>query len=277
MRFAVCNEMFKGWPHPRVATTSARLGYHGVEIAPFTLSSDPVSLTASERRELQRVFGSAGLEIIGLHWLLAGTTGMSINSPDSAVRDRTAGHLVRLAGLCRDLGGGVMVFGSPQQRSVGPGGDHAAALDRTVALFRAIAPRFADAGVVLCFEPLGPTDTDFINKMAEGVALVESVNHPAFKLHLDVKAMCGSESKPVPDVIREEGGRYLRHFHANDPNLLGPGMDDYDFAPVATALREIGYDRWVSVETFVEGPGPEETARRSIMTLKRTIGGEYAG
>jgi sugar phosphate isomerase/epimerase len=276
MRFAVCNEMFKDWPHEDTASAIAGFGYQGVELAPFTLGPDPASLPSDERRRLRGVFESAGLKIVGLHWLLAGTTGLSITSPDPAVLGRTGEHLNRLAGLCRDLGGEVMVFGSPNQRSVGPGGDRAAAREHAIGLFREIAPRAAGEGVVICFEPLAPNDTDFINTMAEGVVLVESVGHKAFQLHLDVKAMCGAETKPPADVIREEGGRHLRHFHANDPNLLGPGMGDFDFAPVAAALLEVGYDRWVSVETFVDGPGPEEIARQSIMTLKRTIGGDHA-
>jgi sugar phosphate isomerase/epimerase len=276
MRFAICNEMFKGWPHDRVARTVATLGYHGVELAPFTLSADPVSLSPTERRDLKAVFSAAGLEIMGLHWLLAGTTGMSITQSDPAVQERTEQHMERLIGLSHDLGAGVMVFGSPQQRTVGEGNDPAAARERVVGMFRRLAPIADSAGVVICFEPLTPRETDFITTMTEGVALVEAVGHVAFQLHLDVKAMCGGESRPAPDVIRKEGGRHLRHFHANDPNLLGPGMGDYDFAPVAAALRDIGYDRWVSVETFVDGPGPEEIARQSIITLKRTLGGDHA-
>ena len=273
MRFAVCNEMFKDWPHGRVAEKVASCGYEGVEIAPFTLGSAPASTTSAERKEVRRAFEGAGLKIIGLHWLLAGTEGLSITSPDQAVLRRTAAHLLALIALCRDLGGELMVFGSPNQRNLAPGADPAAARHRVVKLFKELAPAAQDAGIVICFEPLTPKETNFINTMAEGVALVEAVGHPAFKLHLDVKAMSGSESKPPADVIREEGGRHLHHFHANDPNMLGPGMGDLDFAPVAEALKAVRYDRWVSVETFADGPGPEEIARRSISTLMNTIGG----
>ena len=59
----------------------------------------------------------AGLEIIGLHWLLAKTEGFYLTSPDPTVRRHTAEYLQALAELCADLGGKVMVLGSPQQRN----------------------------------------------------------------------------------------------------------------------------------------------------------------
>ncbi len=268
MRFAICNEMFKGWDHPKVATTIAAIGYTGVELAPFTLGDAPDKLPASAIRTVRAAFNDAGVEVVGLHWLLAKTEGLSITSPDDATLGRTADYLRALIRLARDLGATVMVFGSPAQRSLKPGWDPAAAFDRVTWLFKDLALAAAGAGVTICFEPLTTKETNFINTCAEGVRLVEAVDHPAFKLHLDVKAMSGAETRPPADILRAEGGKHLRHFHANDPNLLGPGMGDVPHAPIGTALLEIGYKGWVSVETFADGPGPEALARRSMDTLK---------
>lgn len=269
MRPAICNEMFKGWPHGRIARFAADLGYEGVELAPFTFEGDPVRLPREARRALRAAYEDAGLAVVGLHWLLAGTEGLSITSEDDGVLARTAEHLKRLTRLCGDLGGEVLVFGSPKQRSLAPGQDPMHARERVVWLFKDLALAASDAGVVFCFEPLGPAETNFINTMREGVRLVEDVDHPAVQLHLDVKAMVSAEGRPPAEVIREEGGRRLRHFHANDANQLGPGMGEVDQAPISAALKAVGYNRWVSVETFAEGPGPEEIARRSLDCLRR--------
>lgn len=271
MMYAICNEMFEGWAHADVARAVSGLGYRGIEIAPFTLGPSPAELPGPERDGIRGAFASRGIEIVGLHWLLKNVEGVSLTSPDDGTLARTAGYMRKLIELCRDLNGTVMVVGSPQQRLIAPGQDPEDAWARATRLFREVAPLAGDAGITICFEPLTAKETNFVNTMAEGVRLVERVGHPAFRLHLDVKAMAGAEAKPPADVIREEGGRHLRHFHANDTNLLGPGMGETDFDPIAGALKDVGYNRWISVETFTPGPGPEETARRSIATMRRAF------
>ncbi len=277
MKLAICNEMFKGWEHARIARFCAGLGYEGAELAPFTFGTSPVAMTKEQQRALRGAYEDAGLPVIGLHWLLAGTEGLSITTEDDTALARTAEYMKQLTRLCGALGGEVMVFGSPKQRSLEPGQDAAAAFARVVWLFKDLALAASDVGVTLCFEPLGPAETNFINTMREGVSLVEAVDHPNVRLHLDVKAMTAAEVRPPAEVIREEGGRHLRHFHANDANLLGPGMGDVEQAPIGAALRAVGYNRWVSVETFTEGPGPEEIARRSLAELRRAYQEESNG
>ena len=62
-----------------------------------------------------------GLETIGLHWLLAKTEGYYLTTPDEAIRKRTGDYLIALAEATRDLGGSLMVLGSPKQRDLLPG------------------------------------------------------------------------------------------------------------------------------------------------------------
>jgi sugar phosphate isomerase/epimerase len=60
----------------------------------------------------------------------------------------------------------------------------------------------------------------------------------------------------------------IGHFHVNDANLYGPGMGDVDYAPIAEAVRDVGYDRWLSVEVFKYDPDPETIAQKSIDYLR---------
>src|SRR6185503_12479257 len=123
--------------------------------------------------------------------------------------------------------------------------------------------------VTICFEPLAPAETSFINTAAEAIEFIKPFNSPAFKIILDVKAMC-SEAKPIPQIIHESASHFA-HFHANDKNLKGPGFGDVDFKPIAAALRDVDYNGYVSVEVFKFEEGPEVIAGRSIDYLKRTF------
>jgi sugar phosphate isomerase/epimerase len=270
MRFAICNELFEGWAFDEMCRFSKKAGYEGVEVAPFTLAPRITDVTSGRRAELRAQAADAGIEIIGLHWLLAGTEGLYLTSPDTGVRARTADYIVHLAEATRDLGGSLMVFGSPKQRSLLPGVSADQAFDWAAQTFRRVMPAVADCGVTVCMEPLSPVETNFINTCAEGASLISAVDHPNFALHLDVKAM-SSESTPVVDLIRAYGAA-AAHFHANDANRRGPGFGDVDFVPIFQALRDSGYGGWVSVEVFDYKPDPETIAVQSAAYMQQSVG-----
>jgi sugar phosphate isomerase/epimerase len=266
MRYAICNELFEGWEHPRVCRFVAELGYTGLEIAPFTLAARPTEVRPEARRLLRRQAEDAGLTILGLHWLLARTEGLHVTSPDESVRRRTAEYLGELIRLCRDLGGDLLVFGSPAQRRVPAGVTKAAADDYAAETFGLVLPVLADCGVRLCLEPLTSAETDWINTAEEAVRFLDRFRHPNLMLHLDVKAM-SSEGPPVSELIRRYAPR-CGHFHANDPNKRGPGFGETDFVPILEALRTSGYTGWVSVEVFDFTPDPETIAHESLRYLR---------
>lgn len=269
MRFAMCNELYENWAFDDVCQFLKKSGYEGVEVAPFTVAPRITDLTSARRSELRQQATDAGIEIIGLHWLLAGTEGFHLTSSDATIRSNTAEYIGALAEAARDLGGHLMVFGSPKQRSLWPGVSRQQAFDWAAELFRRAMPRVADSGITICMEPLSPAETDFINTCAEAKELIDAVDHPNFRLHLDVKAMC-SESTPVTQLIRQYGP-IAHHFHANDANRRGPGFGEVDFVPIFQALRESGYTRWVSVEVFDYKPDPETITTQSIEYMQRSF------
>ena len=266
MKYAICNETFQGWDHVRVCDRTAELGYTGLEVAPFTLAPKITDVTPARRIELRRQAESAGLTIIGLHWLLAKTEGFHLTSNNPDVRRRTGEYLADLARAAADLGGDILVLGSPLQRNIPKGHTRQQADDFALDTLGHCLSALDAAKVFLCLEPLTPAETDYMNTAADAVTLIDRLGHPNVKLHLDVKAMA-AESAPRADVIRANAA-HTKHFHANDTNLRGPGTGETDFRPIFAALNETGYDGWVSVEVFDYTPDPDTIARESIAYMR---------
>ncbi len=196
MKLSICNELFDGWPWDRLCDFVRELGYQGLEVAPFTLAERAEEISAARRRELRRSAETRGIAVVGLHWLLVKPAGLHITHPDPDIRRRTADYFVELVQLCADLGGAVLVIGSPKQRNLLPG---VAASRPSTSRARYSAPLWTAErlGVTLAFEALSPADTNFINTAAEAIELADRIAHPNFSVNLDVKAM-SSEPRSVP-------------------------------------------------------------------------------
>ncbi len=266
MKYAICNETFEGWDHGRVCNRIAELGYTGLEIAPYTLARRIQDVSPAQRSELRSIANSAGIRIIGLHWLLAKTDGFHLTSTDPAIRKRTGEYLADLAHAAADLDGDVLVLGSPAQRNLPAGMTAPEGLANAIDTLTHCLPALERDRVTLCLEPLTPAETNFMTSAAEAVALARALDHPYVRLHLDVKAM-SAETAPPAEVIRANRD-YLHHFHANDPNKRGPGFGSTDFKPIFTALADVRYSGWVSVEVFDYTPDPETIARESIRYMR---------
>jgi sugar phosphate isomerase/epimerase len=269
VKFSICNELFEGWPIEDVFRTAAEIGYDGVEIAPFTLAESVCDVTHEQRREIVQLAKNNGIEIVGLHWVLVKPPGLYLNHPDEAIRKRTRDYLDALIRFCADLGGKVVVFGSPKQRSVHEELTFQQAWDYALETFVHISETARQEGVYFCIEPLSPKETDFINTMADALRMVREVNNPYFQTMIDVKALT-SEGRPLPEIIRE-GRECIRHVHANEPDGRGPGTGNTDFHQISVALEEIGYCGYVSVEVFDFKPDPILIAKNSLAHLKKAF------
>ena len=269
MKFGICNEIFQNWSLDDAFAYAAKAGYDCIEIAPFTIAKSVTEISAAERQRIKDLAARTGIGISGIHWVLVQTEGLHLTHPEPETRAPTSRYFIDLVDFCADLGGTRIIVGSPKQRSLQPEVSYEQAWEHATNVFRDSVKRAEQRGVVICFEPLAPSETDFVNTAAEGIRFAAQFNSPAMSIILDVKAM-SSEGKPVPEIIRDSAGKF-EYFHANDPNLKGPGFGDTDFKPIAAALREAGYDGVVSVEVFKFEEGAETIASRSIEYLRQTF------
>lgn len=269
MKFAICQEVFENWEWERQCKFIAEVGYTGIEAAPFTLAKRINEVSPERRQTLRKQAAEHGLQIIGLHWLLAKTEGLHLTNDDPAIRKATIEYVIELGNACADLGGTILVFGSPLQRNLADGVTFEQGLDRAAVIFRSVMPKLAERNVTICMEPLTSKETNFITSCGDAMQLIERVGHPNFVLHQDVKAML-SEKDSIPTLIHRHAG-HVGHFHVNDSNLLGPGMGETDFAPIFRALLDVKYSGWVSVEVFDYKPGAEKIARDSFNYMQETL------
>ena len=268
MKFAICNETFQGWNWERTCRFVAETGYDAIEIAPFTLAEDVRTLNAEDRARIRQTAADSGLDIVGLHWLLVSPKGLSATSSDEAVRQATSDYLLALVEFCGDVGGKIMVFGSPAQRRIAQGESRETAADRFIQGVRPALDRGEQQGITICLEPLPAPESNFLLTLAEARDLIQRLNHPAARTIFDVKS-ASSEGRPLPQLI-QEFSPLIAHVHANDSNRRGPGFGDTDFTPILSTLRETDYAGYVSVEVFDYSPDPETIARESLRYLRES-------
>jgi len=270
LRFAVCNEIFAGWDLAKTAAAVRRAGYQGLELAPFTLGQDPASLPASSRQEARRILAQEGLEFAGLHWLLASPPGLHMTAPDAELRRNSWDYLRRLIDLCADLGGGVLVFGSPRQRSATGGLSPQEATAHLVDGLAETAPYAAERGCCLLIEALSPDQTDVVTSLEEAAAIVRRIHHPGLATMFDTHNAV-AEKEPHAALV-EKYFDLIRHVHLNEMDGAAPGTGGYDFRPVLETLRRLGYRGWVSLEIFGKSEDPEGLTARSLRYLRQFAG-----
>ena len=201
MRIVLCNEVIAPMPLPKQCEYAAKLGYDGLEIAPYTLSEEPHRMGAAQIAAARTAAEDAGIAIAGLHWLLVKPAGLSISTRDGAVRKRTLDVMRAFVDQCAELGGRYLVHGSPHQRRIDPGDTRAAATARAQETFAAVAERAAKAGVVYCIEPLAAEQTPLINTLEEAARLVEEIASPHVRSMLDCSAAGRMEKESLAALI----------------------------------------------------------------------------
>ena len=270
MKFAVCNEIFTGKSWEEICRFAAETGFDGLEIASITFEEKVTDITAETRASIKKAAADNGLEVAALHMLMSPPSlGMHINSPDAAVREKTVDYLKEIITFAADVGAGKMIYGSPFSRNVAEGTTYRQARDYMKEGLLAALDLAAEKNIVLCVEPLPADCTDLFTTVESAAAFVFDVDHPNFGLMVDCKAM-SSEVRPIEKTIRLFGP-YIKHVHANDANSQAPGFGRVDYVEILKALKDVGYDDYVSLEPFRYVPDAETVVPVSLKYLKSCI------
>ena len=269
-RHSICNEAFEGWKFADACKAIRKAGYTGIEIAPFTLAERPADVTAEQRREYSGIIRSEGLEFVGLHWLMVSPKGLHVTTPDLELRKRSWEHIGGLIDLCADLGpNGVMVFGSPKQRSTTGGLTRAEATRNYVDGLASVASHALERGVTVLVEALPADQADVVLTLEEAAGIVEEIASPAIQTMFDVHNAI-DEHDPHDALIDRYYDR-IRHVHVNELDGKHCGAGNYDFKPIFAMLRKRNYTGWISLEAFDFTPGAEKLANESLRHLESQI------
>ncbi|MFH1825165.1 MAG: sugar phosphate isomerase/epimerase family protein [Candidatus Firestonebacteria bacterium] len=266
IKYGLCSEIFKEWEWEKTCKYVSKIGYHGIEIAPFVFAESVTQIDSKKRKEIKDISKKYNLEITGLHWLLTSPKGLYITTIDSDLREKTKNYFFELIKFCSDLGGRIMVIGSPKQRNIPEDMTYEEAWKISKDFFNDCSKIAKKESVYLCLEPLPIDETNIFTTVEEVVKFVKEINHPNFKMIVDVKSM-SAEGKPISALIKSAKD-FVLHIHANDSNRRGPGFGNTDFIPIAKALKDINYNGYLSVEVFDFTPNPETIAEKSLEYLK---------
>ncbi len=272
-RYAMCNESMAelSWAEQCQIVSSA--GYKGIEIAAFTLVIEGVGeISPTRRKEMVSVMRSVGIECAGLHWLLAPPPkGLHFTTPDAAVAKKTIAYFNELIDFCGDLDGSYMIFGSPKQRntkniSIEEAKKHFAENLVTV------ADHAQHRDIKILIEPLGKRTTDVVNTLEEAQKLAKQVNHPAIQIMFDFSNTV--DETDSFDVLLRKYYKYIHHIHVQEMSgkYLGTGTAVNDYVKAFQALKDLRYDKWISLEVFDFSPGGKTIAEESMRTLKQIEG-----
>jgi sugar phosphate isomerase/epimerase len=269
-KHAICNEVYEKRPFAETCKSIRAAGYQGIEIAPFTLAEDPASIPAATRREYSAAIESEGLRFAGLHWLLVSPKGLHVTTPDKALRDRSWEYVRKLVDLCADLGPrGVMVFGSPKQRSSTGGLAPADAARLLTDGLAGLAPHALDRGVTILIEALPNTESDVVTSLDEAARIVRAIGSEAVRTMFDChNAM--NETEPH-SVLVDRHFDVIRHVHINETDGRHPGTGAYDYRAVLEVLARRGYRGWLSLEVFDFSAGADKIAADSLRYMESEI------
>ena len=266
---SVCNETFEGWSFADACRGARKAGFTGLEIAPFTLSDDPATLSPARRAELKSTLAGEGLTLVGFHWLLKTPAGLHVTTPDEALRTRSWEYVRKLIDLCADLGdGGILVFGSGKSRSMTGGATREEALARFEEGMAGVAPHAEARGVSFALEPLAPRFSGILNTVDETTAMVRKIGSPAVQTMIDCRQTASLEGSVDAATVILQHHEHIKHVHINETDGRHPGTGDFPFDRVLAALRKVEYRGWVSLEVFNFEAGGESIARETVRFIR---------
>lgn len=266
MKLSVSNIALPAYDHADYFPQLEEMGFTGVEVAPSRAWRETwAALKSAEVSKYRKSVEDAGLTVVGLHSLFFDHPELGLFR-GLEVSQLTLDYLVHLSGVCRDLGGKTLIFGSPTARRRG-NLSLVKAEAEIIDFFGTLCGKISHHGTCFCLEPLAADESDFINSAGDAIRIANVVNNQAFQVQLDAKALTAAGE--VNQDIFSQARLKLVHYHASEPRLgvLGSGAVDHE--KIASLLRSVNYNGYVSLEQrMLDINEPLNAIRISVAIMK---------
>ncbi len=230
----------------------AEAGVDGIEIPVF----DPAGVDAAAVRSALEQYE------FGCTFCSVNPEGMNPIDDDVAVRAKTLEHWRTVITLAAEIGAEAVA--GPTYSPVGylPGRRRTEdEWKRAVEMHQALGPVLDDAGIEMAVEPINRFETFFLNTADDAARFAAEVDHPRIGILLDT-FHSNIEDKSVAAAYRTCGS-HLKHVHTCENDRGTPGSGHIDWCEVLRTLKEMGYDRWMTIESF-NANMPELSAATAI-------------
>ena len=241
---------------------AAAVGYDAMELH----IQDSAQL---DRPRLKDLFNRSGITLCAIGTAPAYTEDhLFLSSEDASVRQQAIKRIQDHIVTARDYPGAVVIIGLVKGLTRDCS-SREACLKNLAESMRVLVDDAAGEKVVLVFEAINRYESDLFNTIAETTAFIDKFDSPWMKLHIDTFHM-NIEETDIAAAIREAKGK-IGHVHIADSDRWYAGHGHYNFKETVRTLREIDYDRALSVESYMF-PDSETSARKTFATLKSCLG-----
>ncbi|PYT80243.1 MAG: sugar phosphate isomerase/epimerase [Acidobacteria bacterium] len=239
-------------------------GFDGVEL--FLSPTEPASIPA-----VRRILEEVGLERTTCSVL---PREANLIDADPQVRARGGAFLKQCIERTAELGGKLIC--GPLYAALGVMSGRRRTDDewkRAVEGLHAAAGQARKFGITLCLEPLNRFETYFLNTLSDAAQLVHDVGEPNVLIHFDTFHANIEERHPATSL--RAVAKELGHVHISENDRGIPGTGHNDWRGILLALKEIGYEGWMTIESFAQ-PEPELAAAAAIWRDLASSGDELA-
>jgi D-psicose/D-tagatose/L-ribulose 3-epimerase len=236
-------------------------GFDYVELS----TSEIAALSDADFEQAAARIRQAGIPVPATNLFLPAT--LKVTGP-AIDRDQQMAYVRKAFARLARLGTQVVVFGSGGARQIPDGFPREQAFQQLVEFGRRIAPEARARGITIAVEPLRREETNTINSAEEGLGLVNAIGDPNFQLMIDFYHLASEKEDPAV-IVRARS--HIRHLHTANPNgrVFPRSSEEYEYAPFFAALRQIGYDKRISVEASTKDL--QADAPMAIALLRRAF------